>query len=152
MLWAAFTLAFFGFLRSSEFTCNGLFDPSVHLTSNDITLVPNSHSPNLMLVHIKQSKTDPFQQDHTITIAKSSSPICSVMAMKVYLLQAQPPSSQPLFAFAQPRHWLTRNNLTTERRTILQHCGLPCQQFLLPQFPYRSRQNNSHCWPSTLAY
>ena len=134
MLWAAFTLAFFGFLRSSEFTCNGPFDPSVHLTSNDITLVPNSHSPNHMLVHIKQSKTDPFRQCHTITIAKSSSPICSVMAMKDYLLQAQPPSSQPLFAFIQPRQWLTRNNLTTERRTILQHCGLPANNFYSHSF------------------
>ena len=130
MLWAAFTLAFFGFLRSSEFTCNGPFDPSVHLTSNDVTLVPNSHSPSHMLVCIKQSKTDPFRQGHTITIAKSSSPICSVIAMKDYLLQAQPPSSHPLFAFIQPRQWFTQNNLTTELRTIvLQHCGLPGNNF-----------------------
>ena len=113
------------FVESSEFTCNGPFDPSVHLTSNYITLVPNSHSPNHMLVHIKQCKTDPFRQGHKITIAKSSSPICSVMTMKDYLLQAQPPSCQPLFAFVQPRQWLTRNNLKTELRTILQHCGLP---------------------------
>ena len=62
MLWAAFSLAFFGFLRSSEFTCNGPFDPSVHLTSTDITVVPNSHSPSHLLVRIKQSKTDPFRQ------------------------------------------------------------------------------------------
>ena len=119
MLWAAFTLAFFGFLRSSEFTCNGPFNPSVHLTSNDVTLVPNSHSPSHMLVCIKQSKTDPFRQGHTITIAKSSSPICSVIAMKDYLLHAQPPSSHPLFAFIQPRQWFTWNNLTTELRTIM---------------------------------
>ena len=97
--------------------------------SNDITLVPNSHSPSHVLVHIKQSKTDPFRQGRTITITKSLSPICSVMAMKDYLLQAQPPSSHPLFAFVQPRHWLTRNNLTTELRTILQHCGLPANNF-----------------------
>ena len=67
MLWAAFTLAFFGFLRSSKFTCNGPFDPSVHLTCNDIALLPNSHSPSHMLVHVKQSKTDPFRQGNTIT-------------------------------------------------------------------------------------
>ena len=134
MLWAAFTLAFFGFLRSSEFTCNGPFDPSVHLTCNDITLLPNSHSPSHMLVHIKQSKTDPFRQGHTLTIAKSSSPICSVMAMKDYLLQAQPTSSQPLFAFVRPKQWLTRNNLTTELRTILQHCGLPANNFYSHSF------------------
>ena len=117
-----------------EFTCNGPFDPSVHLTSKDITLVPYSHSPSHMLVHLKQSKTDPFSQGHTITIAKSSSPICSVMAMKDYLLQTQPPSSQPLFAFVQPRQWLTRNNLTTELRTILQHCGLPANNFYSHSF------------------
>ena len=70
---------------------------SVHLTSNDITLVPNSHSSSNMQVHIKQSKPDPFRQGYTTTIAKSSSPICSVVAMKDYLLQAQPPSSHPLF-------------------------------------------------------
>ena len=134
MLWAAFTLAFFGFLRSSEFTCHGPFDPSVHLTCNDITLLPNSHSPSHMLVHIKQSKTDPFRQGHTITIAKSSSPICSVMAMKDYLFQAQPTSSQPLFTFIQPQQWLTQNNLTTELRSILQHCGLPAHNFYSHSF------------------
>ena len=72
MLWVAFTLAFFGFLRSSEFTCNDPFDLSVHLTSNDITLVPNSHSPSHVLVYTKESKTDLFRQGHTITIAKST--------------------------------------------------------------------------------
>ena len=134
MFWAAFTLAFFGFLRSSEFTCNGPFDPSVNFTCNDITLLPNSHSPSHMLVHIKQSKTDTFRQGHTLTIAKSSSPICSVMAMKDYLLQAQPTSSQPLFAFIQPKQWLTRNNLTTELRTVLQQYGLPANNFYSHSF------------------
>ena len=134
MRWAAFTLTFFGFLRSSEFTCNGPFDPCVHLNCNDITLLPNSHSPSHLLVHIKQSKTDPFRQGHTITTAKSSTPICSVMAMKYYLFQAQPTSSQPLFAFVRPQQWLTRNNLTTELRSVLQHYGLPANNFYSHSF------------------
>ena len=135
MLWAAFTLAFFGFLRSSEFTCNAPLEPSVHLTARDITLVPNSHSPSYMLVRIKQSKTDPFRQGHTLTIAKSTSLICSLMAMKDYLLQAQPPTSRPLFSFVQPGKWLTRNNLTSElSRTVLKHRGLPYDKFYSHSF------------------
>ena len=97
-----------------------------------------SHSPSHMLVRIKQSKTDSFRQGRTITIAKSSSPICLVMAMKDYLLQAQQPSSHPLFAFVQPRQWLTQNNLTTALRTILQHCGLPANNFYSHSFCIRA--------------
>ena len=97
-----------------------------------------SHSPSHMLVRIKQSKTDLFKQGRTITIAKSSSPICLVLAMKDYLLQAQHPSSHPLFAFVQPRQWLTRNNLTTALRTILQHCGLPANNFYSHSFCIRA--------------
>ena len=45
MLWAAFTLSFFGFLRSSEFTCNGNFDPQSHLARTDISFHPNILHP-----------------------------------------------------------------------------------------------------------
>ena len=72
MLWAAFTLASFAFLRASEFTCNGPFNPEVHLTSQDITFHPDIQSPSFMRVRVKQSKTDPFRQGCTLTIAKST--------------------------------------------------------------------------------
>ena len=144
-------------LFSSEFTCNRPFDPSVHLSSNDMTgtqwLVPNSHSPSHMQVRIKQSKTVAFRQDQTITRAKSSPPICSMMAMKDYLLQAQSPSSHPLFAFLQPRQWLTQNNLTRELRTILQNCGLPAKNFYSHSFRIgAATKDSSQSWPSTLGY
>ena len=120
MLWAAFTLAFFALLRASEFTCNGPFNPEVHLTSQDITFHPDIQSPSLIRVRLKQSKTDPFCQGCTLTIAKSTSPICSVMAMKDYILQAQPPASRPLFTFSQSGSWLTLSSLTKELQSMLQ--------------------------------
>ena len=129
MLWAAFTLAFFGFLRASEFTCNGPFNPEVHLTSQDMTFHPDMQSPSLMRVKIKQSKTDPFRQGCTLTIAKSTSPICSVMAMKDFILQTQPPANRPLFTFFQSGSWLTRSSLTKELRSILEQCGFSSTNF-----------------------
>ena len=51
MLWAAFTLAFFSFLRCSE--------------------LPNTTTPEHMKVCIKKSKTDLFRKTSTITIARA---------------------------------------------------------------------------------
>ena len=134
MLWAAFTLAFFGFLRSSEFTCNGgTFDPTVHLCSSDITFLPNIESPNHMLVTIKQSKTDPFRKGCTLTIARSTDSVCSVMAMRDYLLQCKPAATGPLFTFSNGK-WLSRVSLTKELRSTLQHCGLPAEHYYTHSF------------------
>ena len=82
MLWASFTLAFYGFLRCSELTCNGPFDRNVHLTRADVTFVPDIDHPQRMEVHIKKSKTDPFRQTALIIIAKTHTNICAVSAVK----------------------------------------------------------------------
>ena len=60
MLWAACCLAFFGFLRVSEFTTPSAasYDPMLHLSMKDIA-VDNKDNPRLLQVTIKQSKTDP---------------------------------------------------------------------------------------------
>ena len=134
MLWAAFTLAFFGFLRASEFTCNSSsFDPTVHLCLRDITFIPNIESPNHMLVSIKQSKTDPFRKGCTLTIARSTTSICSVMAMRDYLLQCKPAATGPLFTFANGK-WLSRASLTKELRSALQSCGLTADHYFTHSF------------------
>ena len=58
MLWSAFTLAFFGFLRSSEFTSPSPthFNPLVHLACSDISFT----SDGSLVLQLKASKTDPF--------------------------------------------------------------------------------------------
>ena len=53
MLWAVMTLAFFGFLRLGEMTCNSPYSPATHLSPSDVTLLPNSVSPEHMSVRIK---------------------------------------------------------------------------------------------------
>ena len=94
MLWAAFTLAFFGFLRCSEFTTNFPFDATYHLSRTDITFHPNILNPESYDVVIKPSKTDPFRRGCCLTIGSSHNKHYPVRAMKTYLLQS--PSEQPL--------------------------------------------------------
>ena len=61
MFWAACSLAYFGFLRASEFTVPSLasFSTSLHLGVQDIA-VDSLSAPTCMRVKIKGSKTDPF--------------------------------------------------------------------------------------------
>ena len=59
-LWAMCCLTFFGFLRVSEFTIptEGFYDPSRHLSLNDIA-VDNRKKPCLLQLSLKESKTNP---------------------------------------------------------------------------------------------
>ena len=61
MFWAACNLAFFGFLRSAEFTVPNLasFSPSIHLGLDDVA-VDSMSSPSCLRLRIKASKTNPF--------------------------------------------------------------------------------------------
>ena len=60
MLWAACYVGFFGFRRGGEFTVNSPFDPSRHLTLDDIQ-VDAPLNPQSVRMVIKCSKTDPFR-------------------------------------------------------------------------------------------
>ena len=124
MLWAAFSLAFFGFLRCSELTCNGQFDRNVHLTREDFAFFPNIVSPQQMTVRIKKSKTDPFRQTSTITIASSRSNVCAVAATRDFLLQTPDSFPQsPMFQFKDGTP-LSRRTLASNLHTLLELCGL----------------------------
>ena len=97
MVWAAFTLAFFAFLRCSEFTYQGIsrFRPQVDLSTDCVSFHPSLASPQRMSIFLKASKTDAFRQGHTLVIACSTSPVCAVTAMRDYFLTARPRG--PLF-------------------------------------------------------
>ena len=103
MIWAAFTLAFFAFLRCSEFIYPGTnqFRPRFDLSTDCVSFHPSLASPQQMSVFLKASKTDVYRQGHTLVIACSPSPVCAVTAMRIYFLAARPHG--PLFSFQSGR-------------------------------------------------
>lgn len=124
MIWAAFTLAFFAFLRCSEFTYKGIsqFRPQFDLSADCVSFQPSQASPQQMSVLLKASKTDTYRQGHTLVIACSPSPVCAVTAMRSYFLAARP--CGPLFYFQSGR-LLTRSAVVNLLRDAARHAGLP---------------------------
>ena len=123
MLWAAFLLCFFGFLRSGEITIPSLqsYDPSVHLNFSDIA-TDNLLPPNIMQVTIKASKTDPFCHGMSVYIGRSKNSLCPVSALLNYLTVR---GSNPgmLFHFHDNTP-LTKSRFTSRFRDLLKLAGL----------------------------
>ena len=110
LLWAAFTLAFYGFLRGGELTTSSLhnFNPLRDLSVDDIVL-----SPDFLRFTIKQSKTDQFRQTVSRTIPATGMSTCPVWAMIQYLkLRSTHRKTNPLFI------WHTGDNLTCEALSL----------------------------------
>ena len=80
MVWAAFTLAFFAFLRCSEFTYQGIsrFRRQVDLSSHCVSLHLSLASSLRISLFLKASKTDAFRQGHTLVVACSTSTVCVI--------------------------------------------------------------------------
>ena len=85
MFWSACTLAFFGFLQSSEYVTT-----SASNYSKDRTLLHQDVLIKRGHIHltIKASKTDPFQEGVTLLIAPTHHSICPVHALKWYLAKS----------------------------------------------------------------
>ncbi len=128
MLWAAVCLGYFGFLRAGEMTVpsDDNFDPTVHLTRGDIA-VDDPLKPEVVRVHIKQSKTDPFRKGIYLYIGKTNSELCPVTALLGYLVvRGQRPG--PLFVFKDGR-FLSRQRLVSAVREALRAVGLDQSQY-----------------------
>ena len=113
MLWAAFTIGFFCFMRSGELgvSNDGTFDPSRDLTANDIS-VDDIRNPQLLKIRLKHSKTDPFREGTDIVVARTHDDLCPVTAMLAWIVLRSRPRDDPLFYF-QSGSPLTRSNFVT---------------------------------------
>ena len=121
MLWSAFTLAFYGFLHSSEFTSPSTtrFNPLVHLCFTDVSFT----SEGCLTLHLKSSKTDPYRQGCSLLIAPSLHSVCAVWALRKYLSLHSVSGASPLYIF-QSGAYLTRAKVT------LTLCNLNVSVFL----------------------
>ena len=122
MLWAACCLGFFRFLRAGEFTVNGTFDPTLHLTMADVQ-VDSSTNPQSFRVFIKCSKTDPFHKGCFIFLGHGSFPLCPVVSLTNYL-HLHGPGTGPLFIY-QNGTPLSRSQLSSFLQTTLQSADIP---------------------------
>jgi hypothetical protein len=85
MLTAAFSLAFFGFLRCGEFTIVNQKHENI-LRIADIKMDADRNGFTLTL---RSSKTDPFRKGINIRVFKSNKSVCPVRAMCEYLEMRQ---------------------------------------------------------------
>ena len=123
MFWAACTLAYFGFLRSAEFTVPNLsnFSTSIHLQVSDLAF-DNLTKPSCLRVLVKASKTDPFRKGCHVHIGRGRFPLCAVSAIAVYL-NIRGDSPGPLFLLDDGRP-LSRELLTSWLRSIFTGAGI----------------------------
>ena len=123
MIWAAYCTAFFGFLRVSKFTVPPpyKYDPDVHLSLSDVTL-DNTHSLEVVRLHIKPSKTDPFRKGTYIHLGRTYQSACPVQALLLYLaIRGKQPG--PLFVLSD-NMMLTRHYLASVLKDTISKLNL----------------------------
>ena len=94
MLWAAACLAFFGFLRSGEFTLQTSSDPPA-ISAADVSVGSRS-APSVVSVRLCRAKTDPFGEGVSIYLGITNTDLCPVVAMLNYMV-ARPSAHGTLF-------------------------------------------------------
>ncbi|XP_066275785.1 integrase/recombinase xerD homolog [Branchiostoma lanceolatum] len=131
---AAFLVAFFGFLRVGEFTCDSWkqFKQDLHLQWQDITFVPNVYQPNYVQILIKGSKTDPGRKGVPIVLGQTYTALCPVKAMRELFLSRWHKQG-PLFRFRSGA-FLTRVKLTKIMREALNMLGINASQYVSHSF------------------
>ncbi len=124
MLWAAFCLAFFGFMRAGELTASTAGNQA-NLQVNDVTV--DSHvNPQLLTIHLRHSKTDQFGAGH---YSRTSSTVCPVTAMLGYLARMPTTSTRTTLFIFENGALLTRQKLVSHLRQAIALVGLDPKAF-----------------------
>ena len=127
MLWAAFCLGFFGFMRSGEFT-NPSSQQLDHCTllASDIA-VDSRQNPQVLTILLRRSKTDQFGQGTQLYLGRTNSTLCPVSAVLAYLA-IRPSVPGPLFVFKDGTP-LSRSHLVSHLRGALSQLGIDGTNF-----------------------
>ena len=129
---AAFALAFFGFLRISEFALTGKNTAQPRMLQFDDVRVIDS-SPPVALVHVGFSKTDQRGRGTELRlIGNALSQVCPVTALKEFLEQ-RGQHSGPLFCHFD-KSPITRYQVQAILRSALSAVGEPCSNFSTHSF------------------
>ena len=110
-----------------EFTCPSwaAFNSS-SLSPTDVQ-VDSHHSPSLITITLRQSKTDVFGDGVSICLGRTNNSLCPVAAVLAYLA-VRPPSSGPLFLL-DSRAPLSCQFLVTQVRQALASTGMAVTNF-----------------------
>ena len=126
MLWAAFCVGYFAFMRSGEFTSTSNVEDNGGLLVSDVT-VDSRHNPQVVTLLLRRSKTDPFGAGTQLHVGRTFNAICPVSALLSYLA-LRPQTPGPLFIF-QDGTPLSRPSLVSHLRDALQSIGLDAAKF-----------------------
>lgn len=121
MMWAAMCAAFFGFMRTGEFTVTepGSMEKVVALAD---VAVDNREDPQWVNIHLRSSKMDQFGEGATISFARNHSELCPVAALLAYIA-VRPTVAGPLF-LCDNGSPLTKANFVQKLHQILTTAGI----------------------------
>ena len=127
MLWAAFCLGFFGFMRSGEFTSSSSQDPNECALSVSDVAIDSRQNPQVLTVLLRRSKTDQFGRGNYLCLGRTNTALCPVSAVLAYLA-IRPSTPGPLFIF-QDGTPLSRVHLISHLRDALAQVGVDVTNF-----------------------
>ena len=105
-------------MRAGEFTSQSSTDAT--LLANDVA-VDSRSNPQVLIVHLRHSKTDPFSAETHLFLGRTGDILCPVAAVLGYLA-VRPSNPGPLFVL-QDGTPLSRAHLVTSMREALSQAG-----------------------------